>query len=416
MHGPSDEQSSITDHDQGPSFGLFKSFRLGRIFGIPIKLDITFLLVVPVFAYLIGTQIEMIVPLLNESLGTQITTEALTAGARPWLVGLFVAIGLFVGVALHELGHSVVAMAFGYRIEAITLWLLGGIAHLTETPRNWLHEFWIAIAGPVVSIAVGIICYVVLLAVPPGSNTVAFVLAYLAVLNVALAAFNMLPAFPLDGGRVLRAILARRQSYARATRQAAAVGKAFAVLLGLGGLLMLNLFWVAIAFFIYIAAAAETRQMMLDAVVEGMQVRDIMTPASDLTAVSPNLTINDLLDQMLRERQTILPVNDENEDPVGIISLRDIHEISPPDRSQVVVADVMTPADKEVRITPDSEVVEVFQKVNGKDTDGLLVINGNGDLVGIVTLPDLMTTLQIVHEHRRIDDALSTDEMSSTPS
>lgn len=120
---------------------MFRSYRIGRLFGIPIELDVTFLLVLPVFAWLIGAQIEQTVFVLNEGIGTGIDQGTITAGIRPWLAGFAAAVGLFVGVALHEAGHSLVARAFGYEIESITLWLLGGLAQLVETPRNWWHEF-----------------------------------------------------------------------------------------------------------------------------------------------------------------------------------------------------------------------------------------------------------------------------------
>jgi Zn-dependent protease len=269
---------------------MFKSFRVGTLFGIPFRLDITFLVVLPVFAWLLGGQIGDVVTLLNNGFGTGLDADGLTNGRTPWLLGAVAAVALFTCVTLHELGHSLVAMALGYEVESITLWLLGGIAKPAELPRNWLHEFWIAVAGPAVNVAIAAACGVVVVVAPLG-DVLLFLVLYLAVLNLALALFNMLPAFPLDGGRVLRALLARRHTYVRATRQAAAVGKGFAVLLGILGLLAFDPVLVGIALFVYIAAASETRQMLLDAAFEDVAIREVMTPAAELVTVAEETTI-----------------------------------------------------------------------------------------------------------------------------
>lgn len=152
-------------------------------------------------------------------------------------------------------------MALGYEVESITLWLLGSIAKPAELPRNWVHELWIAAAGPAVSVVIAGVCGAAALVAPLG-DLLLFVLLYLAVLNLALAVFNVPPAFPLDGGRVLRALLARRRSYVRATPQAAAVGKVVAVLLGIVGLIGFDPILVGVGLFVYIAATSETRQML----------------------------------------------------------------------------------------------------------------------------------------------------------
>ncbi|MCH7661808.1 MAG: M50 family metallopeptidase, partial [Euryarchaeota archaeon] len=136
---------------------MFKSFRIGSLFGIPIKLDVSFLLILPIFAWLIGAQIELLVGPLNAVFGTGLDAAPLTAGYRPWILGLTAAIGLFVGVVFHELGHSLVAIRYGYPIDSITLWIFGGLAQLTDQPDDWKQEFLIAIAGPIVSILVGVV-------------------------------------------------------------------------------------------------------------------------------------------------------------------------------------------------------------------------------------------------------------------
>ena len=231
-----------------------KSFRVGSAFGIPIKLDLTFLLILPIFAYVIGLQLGDWIPLLSEWLGATIDADVLTASPEArYGIGTVAAVGLFVSILFHEFGHSLVARRYDIPISSITLWLLGGVAQLESIPEDWRKEFNIAIAGPIVSVATGVVAYVLFVLVPPGGfvlEATRFTLAYLAVMNVFLAAFNMLPGFPMDGGRVLRALLARTRPHAQATQQAARVGQLFAIMLGLFGLLAgFNIFLIILGKF-----------------------------------------------------------------------------------------------------------------------------------------------------------------------
>lgn len=239
-----------------------RGIRIGSAFGIPIRLDLTFLIVLPLFAWLIGSDVANLTLVINELFGTSIDGAAISDGSLQWILGGAAAIGLFAGVLLHEFGHSLVAMRYGYEIESITLWLFGGVARFKEIPEDWKQEFTIAVAGPIVSVAIGLVSYAGFLLLPESQAPAQFVLGYLALVNITLAAFNMLPGFPMDGGRVLRAILARSRPHAKATQMAAEVGKVFAFLLGIFGLFF-NLFLVALAFFIYIGASGEAQQTVL---------------------------------------------------------------------------------------------------------------------------------------------------------
>ncbi|MEF8814945.1 MAG: M50 family metallopeptidase, partial [Halovenus sp.] len=182
-----------------------RGFRIGSAVGIPIRLNWTFLIVLPLFAAFIARDITGLTLVINETFATTIDSGDLTTGYLPWILGLASALGLFVGVLLHEFGHSLVALRYGYEIESITLWLLGGVASFSEFPDDWRHELVIAIAGPVVSVLIGVGSYVAFIALPSSLDPVRFVFGYLAVLNIVLAAFNLLPGFPMDGGRILRA-------------------------------------------------------------------------------------------------------------------------------------------------------------------------------------------------------------------
>lgn len=384
---------------------MFKSFRIGSLFGIPIKLDVTFLLILPIFAFLIGMEIGPLVEILNSAFDAGIDVEAVTAGNQPWILGLVAAIGLFVGVALHELGHSLTAQRYGFPIDSITLWLLGGIAALSEMPENWRQELVIAIMGPIVSILVGVVSYALFLMTPVGWDGARFVLSYLAILNVALAAFNMLPAFPMDGGRVLRALLARSQPYARATKQAATVGKGFAFLLGLFGLLALNIILIAVAFFVYIAASSEAQQVMLKATFEGVTVEDIMTPEPDLHTVGPDTSVDQLLQRMFRERHTGYPVL-ENGRLVGLVTLSDAREVDTVEREAFRVDDVMT-ADVET-IEPGADAMTAIERMQQGGIGRLLVLEDD-ELVGIISRSDVMTALDIIRKTGSVDLSRRTD-------
>ncbi|MEF8814648.1 MAG: site-2 protease family protein [Halovenus sp.] len=381
---------------------MFKSYRVGTVYGIPLRLDITFLLVLPVFVWIIGSQVAEIAPLINRTFGADVAVDELTGGGREWVIGTVAAVGLFACVMLHELGHAAVALRYGYEVESITLWLLGGVAKPAELPRDWGHEFLIAVAGPTVNVVIVAVCALLLVVVPP-LDVAVFLLLYLAMLNITLIVFNMLPAFPLDGGRVLRALLARSRSYVKATRQAATVGKGMAVVLGLFGVLTLNFILAAIALFIYIAAASETRQMMLDAAFDGVDVDAVMTPAAELQTVRSTLELSDLLDVMLEQRHQGYPVVDDSTF-VGIVTLSDVQSAGPEDQ---VVADVLTPAEELETVRPGDGVMDAFESLGKNDIGRLPVVDDDGSLQGLLTRTDLMRAFRIATEQRRFEEEFS---------
>jgi Zn-dependent protease/CBS domain-containing protein len=368
-----------------------RGIRIGSAFGIPIRLDVTFLIVLPLFAWLIGSDVDGLAQVVDATFGVALDGAALTAGATPWILGAAAAIGLFVGVLLHEFGHSLVAMRYGYEIESITLWLFGGVARFTEIPEDWRQEFTIAVAGPIVSVLVGVVSYVAFLAVS-GSDALQFVLGYLAVTNVALAVFNMLPGFPMDGGRVLRALLARTRPHAQATQIAARVGKVFALLLGLVGLLS-NLFLVALAFFIYIGASGEAQQTVMKAAFQDIVVRDVMTPAEELDVVDEDASVADLMERMFRERHTGYPVVQAGE-LVGMVTLEDARAVREVERDAYRVSDVMTT--ELATITPDADALDAISLMQERGVGRLPVLDADGNLVGLVSRSDMVTAFNII--------------------
>ncbi|MGM0604197.1 MAG: M50 family metallopeptidase [Halobacteriota archaeon] len=370
-----------------------RGIRIGSAFGIPIQLNWTFLLILPIFAWIIGSSVGEITELVNLTFGSSIATDTLSEGLTPWVLGTAAALGLFVGVLLHEFGHSLVALRYGFEIESITLWLLGGVASFREMPEDWKQEFNIAIAGPIVSVLVGAAAYAGFVLIPASSHQLLFVFGYLAVMNVALAMFNMLPGFPMDGGRVLRALLARNRPHAQATQQAAEVGKVFAFLMGMFGLFTFQLFLVLLALFIYMAASGEAQQSSLKAAFQDVVVRDIMTPQSELKTVTATTSVAELMNQMFRDRHTGYPVV-ENGDLVGMVALDDARNVRDVERDAFYVEEIMS---REIAsVTPDSDAIDALRTMQEHNVGRLPVIDATGDLVGIVSRTDLMTAFNVI--------------------
>ena len=371
-----------------------RGFRVGSAFGIPVRLNWSFLLVLPVFAAFIAWDITALTGVVNGVFAATIDPAQLSEGPLPLALGLASALGLFGGVLLHEFGHSLVALRYGYDIESITLWLLGGVASFEEFPENWRHELVIAAAGPVVSVLVGVGSYAVFLGLPAGFDPARFVLGYLAVLNVVLAVFNLLPAFPMDGGRILRAVLARSQPRAQATQQAAAVAKVLAFGLALLGLFA-NLFLILLAFFIYIAASNEAQQTSLKAAFEGVTVRDVMTPGERLLTVDRDASVAALLDRMFKERHTGYPVV-RNDALVGMVTLDDASDVNEVEQDAYRVEDVMMT--DVPTIGPGADAMEAFERMQENSVGRLPVVDDDGKLVGIISRTDLMRAFDIVQQ------------------
>ncbi|ELK54770.1 MULTISPECIES: M50 family metallopeptidase [Haloferax] len=376
-----------------------RGIRIGSVFGIPIKLDLTFLIVLPLFAWLIGSDVTNLAAIVNDLFGSTIDGAAISAGSMQWVLGSAAAIGLFAGVLLHEFGHSLVAMRYGYEIESITLWLFGGVARFKEIPEDWKQEFTIAVAGPVVSVAIGVASYAGFLLLPESQAPAQFVLGYLALVNVSLAVFNMLPGFPMDGGRVLRALLARNRPHAKATQMAAEVGKVFAFLLGLFGLFF-NLFLVALAFFIYMGASGEAQQTVLKATFQDVVVRDIMTGRENLDVVDEKTSVAELLERMFVERHTGYPVL-RNGDLVGMVTLDDARGVKEVERDAFRVDDIMS--DELATITPDADAMDAIALMQERGVGRLPVVDEAGELVGLVSRSDLVTAFNIIRSRGSLD-------------
>ena len=369
-----------------------RNWTVFRVWGIPIRVNITLLLFLPALAYIISREqgIEANVMLL-ESMGPHtFETAALTGGLTPWIIGFGAAIGLFVGVTLHELGHSWMAMRYDIGITSITLWIFGGLARLEDIPEDWDIEFWIALAGPVTSVLVGATAWVVYSMMPDVSQPVLFVVGWLGIINIVLAGFNMLPAFPMDGGRILRALLARHRPYVEATRTAAAVGKGFAFVMAIVGILALAPILVLVAMFVYIAAGAESRATVLRDLLRGVTVEDIMRPTDDPLTASG--TVQQGLEALVDRRTTGIPVVDNDGHYLGFVSLDAIKRVRPTDRPTTSIRDVIQ-SDLPT-LSREMDAFEVLQVFAQQRVERLAVV-ADGHVVGVVSNQDFVDAIEV---------------------
>jgi Zn-dependent protease/CBS domain-containing protein len=366
------------------------SLKIGSVLGIPIRLHITFLLILPLIAYTFAMG-----PTSPGYPFGPLGFSALSDNALlQFGLGTLAAILLFACVLVHEVAHSYVAKRNGIKISDITLYLFGGVSAMEEVPRNPSVELVMAFVGPLTSIVIGILFGVLWFGLPNllWGNDILGPLVYLMFyLNIALGIFNVIPAFPMDGGRVLRAFLAMRMPYIEATRIAVGFGKLFAYLMGILGLLMgLNGIWfIIIAFFIYIAAGEEERATITSLVLEGVKVKDIMT--KDVDTVDANASVADLLKLMFEKKHLGYPVV-ENGRLAGIVSLSDAVKVPEDRRSVTPVRDIMTR--NVITLKPDDDASEALQRISRYKIGRLVVMNGER-IAGIVSRSDLVRDLEL---------------------
>ncbi|MDD1687469.1 CBS domain-containing protein [Methanoregula sp.] len=371
------------------------SFRIGRLFGIPILIHYTFLLVIPLFAWIIGSQITLTIDMLREIYQVPIDVSIATAGYMPYVLGTIVAFGLFFGVLVHELAHSLVARAKGIAINSITLMIFGGIATMEEGVPDPKAELPMAIVGPIASLIFGLICSLLIYAVPsvttdPGwAGVLIFILGYLGVLNIILCAFNLIPAFPMDGGRVLRAWLAKRMPLHQATKIAADIGKGFAIVFGIIGLFAFSPFLILIALFIYIGANMESSAVKYSHLLQDVSVGSMMS--TPVTTVGSTMPVSQVIAMMYSSKHLGFPVI-ERDTLVGMITLADVNRTSPIDREAMQVRDIMT---KDlITLPPTAPVIDALRIMSAKDI-GRIPVVADGKIVGIVTRTDILKVTEL---------------------
>jgi Zn-dependent protease/predicted transcriptional regulator len=360
------------------------SFQIGKIMGIPIKLHITFLLIIPVMGYIFANN--------SSDLGFNDVGSIFLR----YILGISVAILLFTSVLLHELGHSYVAKKHGTKIQGITLFLFGGVSSLEEIPRNPKVEFKMALAGPSVSLLIGsilIIFHELIKTDIPLSNPFLRLIWLIGYINIILFIFNLIPAFPMDGGRVLRAVLAGKMPYKKATSIAANVGKMFAIFMGIIGLIIPGgggLWYILIAFFIYIGATEEDKSTQITVTLEGVKIRDIMT--KDIKTVPCTMTVDELVDFMFRFKHMGYPVVEGNE-VIGIVTFNDVQHIPKEERKNVLLSDIMT---KEIiNLKEDDDAVKALKLMTMNNIGRIIILNEK-KMTGIVSRTDILRSVQLL--------------------
>jgi Zn-dependent protease/predicted transcriptional regulator len=365
--------------------------KLGRISGIEIGLHYSWFIIAALIVFSLGEHFRQVNP--NWGAG------------EIWIAALFTAVLFFVTLLLHELAHSLVAQSRGLKVRAITLFALGGVSHIQDDATDAKTEFWVAIAGPIASLIIGFSCVGIALGLgwqrSTEPHTAAIgVLVWLGYINIALAFFNMIPGFPLDGGRVLRSLVwAITKNADRSTRIAARVGQVVAFLFildgiwryfsgaGFGGL------WIAfIGWFLMDAAKASYAEVGTTAALRGMRVYDVMS--RDCVIVDRGMSLKDFVDiYLLKTGQRCFAVEDQGR-LVGIITPRDVSNISRDRWDETTVREAMRPLQELRVITPDTPVLDALKLMAGNDVNQLPVV-ANGTLQGMVSRSQLVQLLQV---------------------
>jgi Zn-dependent protease len=357
--------------------------RLGRIAGIEISVNWSVLVLV---VLLVSTLASGIFPSTNPHLSARAHLAMAIAATAAFLCALL----------LHELGHALQAQRDGIEIDGITLWLFGGVARFKRAYPSAGAEFRVALAGPLVSALLGVIA--VLIAGASVPQAVGAVAAWLGYINLSLFVFNMLPALPLDGGRILHAILWRiKGDETAATRVAADIGRAFAYLFITGGLLLFVFqgsfggAWLAfIGWFLLQGANAESRYVLTRQALSGLRVRDVMT--RDPVTVAPDETVEQVIDETIHQhRHTTYPVV-ENGSAVGLLPFASIARVPRWDWGERHVRDCMLPRADVPVLTENETAVDALAEVSSSDVGRALVVS-DGHLVGLLAASDLARVL-----------------------
>ncbi|OPX19093.1 MAG: site-2 protease family protein [Desulfobacca sp. 4484_104] len=372
---------------------MFKNrLKLFTLLGFEVRVDLSWIIIAVLITWSLSAGYF---PYRYENLSTQ----------TYWLMGIVGALGLFLSIVVHEFSHSLVARGYGIPITGITLFIFGGVAEMEEEPSSPRAEFMMAIVGPITSIIIGVIFYGIHQygLISGWSVPVNGVIAYLGLINVILAAFNILPAFPLDGGRVLRSILwGWKKNLRWATRISSQIGSGFgmvlillAVLQILNGNFIAGMWWFLIGMFLRGAAQMSYQRVLTRQNLEGEPVRRFMQ--TDPVTVPSSLTVAELVDDYIYKYHfKMFPVVD-NGKLIGCITTKQIKEIPREAWSHRTVAEIANRCSEQNTISPETDAVKALGLMS-RSAMSRLMVTENGRLVGIIALKDLLNFLSLKME------------------
>ena len=362
------------------------SIKLGRIFGVEVGVHWSW-----IFIFLIVTW----------SFATGVFEEFYPGwtDAQKWIGGGVVSVVFFLSVLAHELSHAIVSNRSGLPVKTITLFVFGGVANLSRDPDDARQEFKIAIVGPLTSLALGALFAAAWAATYTINEGIAGIFANLALINASLAAFNMLPGFPLDGGRVFRSLLwLRNKNRLKATKAASTAGEWIAyAIMAIGAIEMImgyfgGLWLLFIGFFLRSVASASYEQMLVETTLDGIFVRDVMR--TEIDTVDPQTSVEELVhDHVLRKNARCFAVM-AGGDFAGLVTLTDVRRLAREEWPLTSVYRAMTPATKLHTVSPDENLMTVLQLMGTHDVNQLPVVRGR-ELVGMLTRADVMRFVQL---------------------
>jgi Zn-dependent protease/predicted transcriptional regulator len=368
------------------------SLRIGRILGIPIYVHASWVI---------------IFVLITMSLGAQFTQQhPQWTSTQHWSVGVLTSLLFFASIIFHELSHSMVARVYKIRVESITLFVFGGVARITQDPTKAIQEFNIAIAGPIASLFLGGVFYALTLFFPYGTMTGALAL-WLAGINMLLAVFNLLPGFPLDGGRIFRAIVwGVTKDFTRATKMAGTSGKLVAygmIVFGAGyalstGQWQAGLWYAFIGWFLLNAAQESVAQIVVRETLSGLHAADVMS--QEVPMVPRDISLEDYSLEALRTgRRCHLVVTDDR--LVGMMNVHTLNSVPRDEWANMSVQAVMIPRDKILWAKPEEPLLGLLERLLAADINQMPVVSGgeNGDnsgahIIGMITRDSILRVMR----------------------
>jgi Zn-dependent protease len=337
------------------------SFKIGSAWGIPIELHITFILLI----------------------------AAVFVLSFPQFYLFFIILFLFVFVVFHELAHSIIARHYGFKVRKIVLYPIGGVSEIEEIPDNPSQEWRMAVAGPLTSLVLGIALLVASLLIYPQliNRVLAFavtgnLLFDLAILNILLGIFNLIPAFPMDGGRVFRALLAERMKYSDATRYAANLGKIFGIAMVIVGILIPGYFLlILVGVFVYIGASEEAEQTIISTALADVRVKDVMQ--AEFGSVNPQQTLAEALEVMFQNRYHDALVEKEGVFQ-GVVTWSELMKVEAGERGARRVEEMPL---KSISVFEDESILEASKIMTREKMDLIPVVNKDAPqkVVGVLT-------------------------------